>query len=454
MSGLLLIALLVVGTTAVASAKSATTATSSWTVYHGDPSGSGYTSVIKSVNTSKPEWTSPKLDGTLYGEPLVYGKDVYVATENDSVYALSAQTGRVVWKRALAAAVPSSKLPCGDIAPEVGITGTPVIDPARNEIYVVADEMVHGHPEHVLVGLDASTGTPRMTHNVDPPGAQSVALLQRTGLTLDNGRIIFGMGGNYGDCASYRGRVVSVSEKTGAVSFFTVDAAPGDSQGAVWMGGGAPAIDAQGHVWVSVGNGSVFSSSDPYDDSDSVLELTPLMHLMQYFAPDAWAYDNSQDQDMSMEPVLLKDGQVVIAGKSRIIYVLNGNDLGGIGEGETNTGSNCANDVDGGGAVLGATVYLPCVTGTIAIRVGSTTPSIDILWSASTGGGPPIIAGGLVWSIGQNGVLYGYDPTTGAIRRQVTVGQAANHFPTPSVGDGLFLVPAATQVVAFRAAAS
>jgi predicted secreted protein len=104
--------------------------------------------------------------------------------------------------------------------------------------------------------------------------------------------------------------------------------------------------------------------------------------------------------------------------------------------------------------VLGSTVYLPCVTGTIAIRVGSTTPSIDILWSASTGGGPPIIAGGLVWSIGQNGVLYGYDPTTGAIRRQVTVGQAANHFPTPSVGDGLFLVPVATQVVAFRAAAS
>jgi outer membrane protein assembly factor BamB len=445
--------LLVVGTSAVASAKS-TAPTSSWTVYHGDASGSGYTSVIKSVNTSAPKWTSPSLDGTLYGEPLVYGKNIYVATENDTVYALSAQTGRVVWKRHLASPVPSSKLPCGDILPEVGITGTPVIDPARNEIYVVADELVHGHPEHVFVGLDASTGSPRMTHDVDPPGAVSVALLQRTGLTLDNGRVIFGMGGNYGDCASYRGRVVSVSEKTGAVSFFTVDAAPGDSQGAIWMGGGAPSIDAQGDVWVSAGNGSVYSSSDPYDDSDSVLELTASMHLMQYFAPNAWAYDNSQDQDMSMEPVLLKDGQVVIAGKSRIIYVLNGHDLGGIGEGETNTGSNCADDIDGGGAVLGSTVYLPCLGGTIAIRVGSTTPSIDILWGASTGGGPPIIAAGLVWSIGPNGVLYAYDPTTGAIRRQVTVGQAANHFPTPSVGDGLFLVPTATQVVAFRTTAS
>ena len=94
-------------------------------------------------------------------------------------------------------------------------------------------------------------------------------------------------------------------------------------------------------------------------------------------------------------------------------------------------------------------VYLPCLAGTIADSGRVDAASIHILWSASTGGGPPIVAAGLVWSIGQNGVLYGYDPTTGAVRRQVSVGQPANHFPTPSVGDGLFLVPTATQVVAF-----
>jgi len=59
-----------------------------------------------------------------------------------------------------------------------------------------------------------------------------------------------------------------------------------------------------------------------------------------------------------------------------------------------------------------------------------------------------------VWTEGQNGTLYGLNPTTGAVRQQATVGTPANHFPTPSVGDGLFLVPVATQVVAFRAAAS
>jgi outer membrane protein assembly factor BamB len=445
----LLTALLVTGVTSAASAKGVSSANSSWTVYHGDSSGSGSTTVIKSVTTSKPKWTSPSLDGTLYGEPLVYGNDVYVATEHDTVYALSSQTGRVVWQRHVASPVPASQLPCGNILPEVGITGTPVIDPARDEIYFVADELRNGHPEHVFVGLDASTGRPRTSRDVDPRGAQSVALLQRTGLTLDDGRVIFGLGGNYGDCASYRGRVVSVSETTGGVNYFTVDAAPGDSEGAIWMGGGAPSIDAQGHVWVSAGNGSVFSSSDPYDDSDSVLELTSSMHLMQYFAPTTWATNNSQDEDMSMEPVLLKDGQVVIAGKTRIIYVLNGHHLGGIGGGEINAGSNCSQDIDGGGAMVGSIVYLPCLAGTIAIRVGSAPASIHILWSASTGGGPPIVAAGLVWSIGQNGVLYAYNPTTGAVQRQVSVGQPANHFPTPSVGDGLFLVPNATQVVAF-----
>ena len=74
------------------------------------------------------------------------GRRIYVATENDTVYALSASTGKVVWSRHLATPVPASSLPCGDITPSVGITGTPVIDPARAEIFVVADELAHGQP--------------------------------------------------------------------------------------------------------------------------------------------------------------------------------------------------------------------------------------------------------------------------------------------------------------------
>jgi outer membrane protein assembly factor BamB len=443
----LLVASFVVG---VADSSATSSATTSWTVYHGDVAGSGKAKGLSFVDTRSAKWTSPALDGALYGEPLVFGNDVYVATENDTVYALSATTGHVVWKRHVARAVPSSQLPCGDISPEVGVTGTPVIDGVRNEIFFVADEMVRGRPEHVLVGLNTQSGALRLSRDVDPPGSVSVALLQRTGVTLDKGRIIFGFGGNYGDCAAYRGRVVSASETTGRASYFTVDSASGDSQGAVWMGGAAPAVDAKGNVWVSVGNGSVNQSGQRFDDSDSVLELTSSMRLRQYFAPSSWPQNNASDLDMSMAPALLSTGQVVIAGKSRIIYLLNGHRLGGIGHQQLSLASGCGDDVDGGGAVNGTTVYLPCVAGTIALRVSATSPRLHILWSASSGGGPPIIAAGLVWSIGQNGTLYGLNPSTGTVHQQVTIGAPINHFPTPSVGDGLLLAPSANRVVAFR----
>ena len=170
-----------------------------------------------------------------------------------------------------------------------------------------------------------------MTRDVDPAGADTAALLQRTGLTLAGGRVVFGFGGNDGDCPTCRGRVESVPETGGATSIFTVDAKAGQSQGAVWMGGAAPAVDAGGHVWVSVGNGSVYQASRGYDDSDSVLELSPAMRLLQYFAPASWAADNSRDLDCSAEPALLPGGRVLIAGKSRIAYLLNGAHLGGIG---------------------------------------------------------------------------------------------------------------------------
>ena len=379
---------------------------------------------------------------------------MYVATENDTVYALSAATGAVVWTTHLAAPVPSSDLPCGDITPTVGITGTPVIDPARSELFAVADELRAGTPAHVLVGLDLASGKVELDQDVDPAGASPAALLQRTGLTLDAGRVVFGMGGNYGDCASYRGRVFAVPETGGTPAVFTVDGAAGQNQGAVWMGGGAPVVDAGGNVWVSTGNGSVYSASQPYDDSDSVLELSPSMTLLQYFAPSSWPANNAHDLDMSIAPALLTDGQVVLAGKSRIVYLLNGSSLGGIGSQEASLGDACGNDIDGGVAVSGTTVYLPCLDGPIAVTTTASPASLHLLWSASVGGGPPVVAAGLVWTIGQNGILYGLNPRTGGVQQQATVGAPANHFPTPSVGDGFLLVPTADRVVAFPASST
>jgi polyvinyl alcohol dehydrogenase (cytochrome) len=434
------------GTAAVAAASR------SWPVYHQNLAGTGVAPGVISVNTRTRAWTSPALDGDIYGEPLVFAGRVYVATENDTVYALSSATGRLLWSRHLGRPVPAGSLPCGDIFPTVGITGTPVIDESRREIFVVADELVHGRPAHILAGLATASGRVEMARDVDPAGANPALLLQRTGLTLDAGRVVFGMGGNFGDCGNYRGRVEAVPETgRGGTAMFTVDSARGESQGAVWMGGAAPVVDRRGHVWVTVGNGSVTSFRHAYDFSDSVLELSPAMRVLQFFAPRNWASENASDLDMSTAPALLPDGQVVAAGKDGIAYLLNGARLGGIGHQQAALRQACGDVIDGGFALSGVTVYLPCLSGVTAARAARSPASLRLLWRTGTGGGPPIIAAGLVWTIGQNGVLYGLDPANGRVRQQASIGAVANHFPTPSAGDGLLLAGSARRVVAFRA---
>jgi outer membrane protein assembly factor BamB len=429
----------------------AAVAAQSWTVYHHDLLGSGVDTSGTSLSPVTRAWTSPTLDGQLYGEPLAYGGSVFVATESDTVYALSATTGTVEWSRHLGTAVPAGYLPCGDIGPTVGVTGTPVIDPRRRELFAVALEMVGGAPVHVLVGLRLGNGAVELTQHVDPSGTTPAAQLQRTGLTLDKGRVVFGLGGNFGDCGSYHGWVVAVPEIGGGGRTFEVDAAPGTDQGAIWMGGAAPVVDAHGNVWVAAGNGSVTTRA-PYDDSDSVLELSPTLRLLQSFAPSDWYRQNATDADLgSSPPALVGDGLVLQAGKSGTAYLLRKAALGGIGGQVAELGSACAGDVSGGEAFTGDVVYLPCQAGLEAVRAEASPPAVTKLWQTATGAsGPPVIAGGLVWTVSQPGVLYGLSPATGATEQHLTVGPVANHFPTPSVGDHLLLVAGATRVLAFR----
>lgn len=219
------------------------------------------------------------------------------------------------------------------------------------------------------------------------------------------------------------------------------------------MGGAAPAVSANGDLWVATGNGSVSSRRHAYDGSDGVLELSPSLRLLQFFAPANWRVDNSDDLDMSTEPVLLPDGQIILAGKSQVVYLLNGRHLGGIGKQQAELSPVCSTNMDGGSADPSMTVYLPCTSGIIAVKAVSSPPALHLLWNSDVGGGPPIMAGGLVWTIGQNGRLYGLDPATGKIRQQAAIGAPANHFPTPGIGAGLMLAASARNVVAFRTSA-
>ncbi len=416
-----------------------------WTVYHGNPLGTGVDTSGVTFNPAVSAWTSAALDGQLYGEPLEATGRVFAATENDTMYALAADTGAVLWSSHVGTPVPSGDLPCGDIGPTVGITGTPVADVARGEVFAVADELVSGSPVHFLVGWNIYNGAVLLSQPVDPSGQLTTAILQRTGLNLSDGHVVFGFGGNEGDCSTYHGYIVSVPEGGGPIGVF--DTTPNGTEGAVWLGGAAPEVDGAANIWAAAGNGTTGSS---YDGSDSVIELSPGLTRTQLFAPSDWQSDNRSDRDLgSTAPALLSDGTVLQVGKSQTGYLLSQAALGGAG-GQLHMGTLCSGaDADGGSAVLGSTVYVPCGNGVEAVATSDSPPGFSRVWTAASGTpGPPIVAGGLVWSIG-GGTLNGINPSSGATVQQLSVGGQANHFPTPAVGDGLLLAPGTDQVYAF-----
>ena len=178
-----------------------------WTTYRGDAGRSGVDSSSSGSVPFASAWASASVDGDLWGQPLVYGGLVVVATENDSVYALSESTGQVVWHVSVGTAVPAGQLPCGDISPTVGITSTPAIDPAANRVFVVADTWDGTDAssiQHKMFALNLADGSVASDFPVvvDPPGSIPADLLQRSALALDGGKDFAGFGGNDGDCGT------------------------------------------------------------------------------------------------------------------------------------------------------------------------------------------------------------------------------------------------------------
>jgi outer membrane protein assembly factor BamB len=432
---------------------------SNWTTYHGTAEATGVDAARTKLLPSRGAWTSSILDGQLYGEPLVADGRVIAATENDTVYAMAAHSGRILWSRHLAKAVPSRALPCGDISPEVGITGTPVIDLERHEVFVDADTLTSGpsasggvEASHRLFGLNLFTGRVELDEPAMPnAGEDQLAQLQRPGLALDHGFVVIAYGQNTGDCPGpngpAHGYVVSIPEKGGRLHYFQIGS--GRDRGAVWMGGSSPVVDPHGNVYVASADGYDLGAGQPYDDSDAVLELSPTMHLESIFYPKDWQKLSADDLDLGTGDPVLVDGFVFQVGKTDIAYLLRQGHLGGE-EGEVASLSVCSGDPDGGHAVNGSVIYVPCPNGVTAIKISTKAPHLKQLWTDNDGAaGAPIIADGLVWTIGGDNAVHGLNPANGKEVVSIRFGGFANHFPTPSVGDGLLLLPGTDQVFAF-----
>jgi polyvinyl alcohol dehydrogenase (cytochrome) len=436
-----------------------------WTTYHHDALHTGdgaitgvFHSLKARLNWHLPVSAPSDANDQIYSSPLVVGDTAVVTTLENRVYAVSTVTSKTLWSRRLGESYTQPGGVCGDIGPHVGIVSTPVIDEGRGELYVVAAIGTGPGgtvPVHRLFGLSLKSGRLLLDRVIDPRGQQIKYLLQRASLAIAKGRVIVGFGGNDGDCGAYHGWVMSVPESGSApIDRYEVAGGPGQGKGAVWMGGGAPSVNSAGNVFVADGNGDATSSSDAFDYSDSVLELTPTMHLLDWFAPSTWYSDNGSDLDLgSGAPQLLPDGLLLQVGKTETGYVLNPAHLGHITSAER-TFPVCSGlgNADGGDALVGTLVIVPCNGGLDAVRVSTKPPYGTEVWQQSSVSSPPVYAAGTIWAIAGSGggsTLYGLNPATGAVRLQVGFGSEQNHFPTPAIGDNMVIVASETQLLGF-----
>jgi hypothetical protein len=293
------------------------------------------------------------VDGYIYGQPLymsnltVGGAShnvVFVATENDSVYAFDADnygTGAALWHRSLLESGESAGT--GAIKPVQGISSTPVIDSVSQTIYVVSAQKTGSSSFFRLHALDVSTGAEKfrgpIVISASVPGTNSASVngvvslttscVQRAALLLADSTVFIGFGGCHsGWLVSYDATSLS---QTGVFNSSPDINGYGEYGGAggIWMGGGGPAADSNGSIYITTGNG-------PYDDStafaDSALRFNAQLKLLDHFTPYDWAFLQCRDADLSAGGLLLIPGasRALVGGKTGELYLVNTANLGGM----------------------------------------------------------------------------------------------------------------------------
>jgi outer membrane protein assembly factor BamB len=414
---------------------------SSWPVYHGDGLRTGHDTTEPGLLPLHSAW-SATLDGAVYGQPVVFAGRVFAATENDTVYALDAHDGRVLWARHVARAMTNvpGQVGCGNVDP-LGITSTMVIDMASKTLFAVATvQDSFGHIHHQLVGFDAITGTPTVSANADPGGVQnSLYIQQRAALALGNGRVYIGYGGYAGDCGPYHGWLVSLTEAGNAKLAF--DVAPHDGAGAIWEPGG-PAIDGAGNIYVGTGNNVPHVNTG--DFGESVLKLGPTLHRLANFSNS----NATGDGDFgTTTPALVGGNMVFEIGKQNVGYLLDATNLH-----ELQHMTVCpTSEAKGADAFDGSHLFVPCDAGIREVNIDAVHRSMSLGWTGpSTGAaGPPVLAGGALWSV-DSGKLYALNAANGATMNgfPIAIGSTP-HFASPSTALGLVLIGTMSGVRAF-----
>jgi hypothetical protein len=356
--------------------------------YHNDLGRAGVNDRERALTTSNVNTDSfgklfsCSVDGAVYTQPLwvanlnVNGAPhnvVFVGTEHDSLYAFDADANPCsrLWKVSLidkthggtgGERTVSGTLVGrgdGDLLPEVGITGTPVIDPASAVLYVVSKSMNSAgtsfyqrlHAIDLTTGVEKA-GSPANIAAIYPgtgDGGSQVTFNartqhQRAALALVN-RVVYIAWGSHEDRAPFYGWIMGYTYNGATFSqSYVANVAPNAREAGIWMSGAAPAADSGSALYVITGNGGFDapSTTPPNNDyGDSLLKLSSSLKVLQYFTPTNEQVNNATNNDFGAGgAAVLADlpagspiTHIAIAGgKDGNLYVLNRDSLGGFGD--------------------------------------------------------------------------------------------------------------------------
>ncbi len=303
------------------------------------------------------------VDGYAYAQPLyvpsVQIPDkgahniVYVATEHNSVYAFDAdnRSSAPLWQVNLGPAVPFADVLNDDIVPEIGITGTPVIDAQSNTLYVVAKTKESGGYFQRLHALDIATGAEKFGGPVEIKASvlgtgdggdgttvpfNALRENQRMALLLANG-IAYIAFASHGDNDPYHGWVLGYSASTLQQAAVFNDTPDGD-RGGIWQSAAGPSADASGNIYVISGNGAFDADSGGRDFGDTFLKLSAGaggLTVLDSFTPFDQMFFSNNDLDVGSTGALLLPDQtsahahLLIGGsKKGLLYLVDRDNMG------------------------------------------------------------------------------------------------------------------------------
>jgi hypothetical protein len=350
--------------------------------YHNDNMRTGRNSsetqlTLKNVNSS----TFGKLfviptDGLVDAQPL-YAPNVsipgngthnvlFVASEHGTVYGFDADNGSTLWQVTTLAPgeTPSDDRGCGQVAPEIGVTSTPVVDLTagpHGTIYVVAmskDSIANYHQR--LHALDITSGMEEFGGPVDIaakyPGTGDNSqggyvvfdpkqYKERAGLLLVN-HILYTSWASHCDIRPYTGWIISYNETTLA-QLSVLNVTPNGSEGAIWAAGAGPAADSSGNIYFFDANGTFDTTMTAKgfpvngDYGNAIMKLSTKkgrLAVSDYFNMYNTVSESNRDEDLGSGGAMVvpnfKDSNgvlhdlVVGAGKDANIYLANRANMG------------------------------------------------------------------------------------------------------------------------------